>query len=298
MEITAKVLCDTLPAMSDRERLTTFVCTVPKFLLQELNTHRTLCKNAASSRAIPVSKMRDKATYTPQFWPKNVKGMQAGPSVDEDTARVARGLWDSARKNALDTAEQLAALGIHKEVTNRLLEPFLMVPWVVTGTGTWYRHFFSLRCKADADNAMGYLAYLMARAYVDSVPSANEDHLPFYNGMTDGDLAWDEKILVLAARAARISYANFEGKTDIQDDLRLGNALWDNGHHSPFEHCAFPLSDCYKECSGPHGKAWDTGRETLNGSFAFRSPANVSTSKSIRDIIEEMEPTLKDRGYL
>lgn len=291
MEITAKVICDTLPPGPETERLTTFVCTVPKFLLQELNTHRTLCKNAASSRAIPVMKMKEKATYTPRFWPQNVKGMQAGPSVDEDTARVARGLWDSARKNALDTAEQLAALGIHKEVTNRILEPFLMVPWIVTGTKTWLNYFFNLRCVSGADNAMGYLAYLMAKEYLNSVPSPGLHHRPFFTE-EDALLSENEQILVLAARAARISYANFEGKRDTQDDLRLGNDLWSSGHLSPFDHYAFFGGE--SEPPGPYGYRWHSGRDRL---------VLLSTTPQIKPVplgqlLVEFEPVLRERGYL
>jgi radical SAM superfamily enzyme with C-terminal helix-hairpin-helix motif len=53
--IEAKIVADSLAPCG--ARLTTFVVTYPRFILAEVNTHRALSRNSASSRAIPVEKM-------------------------------------------------------------------------------------------------------------------------------------------------------------------------------------------------------------------------------------------------
>lgn len=48
---------------------------------------------------------------------------------------------------------------------------------------------------------------------------------------------------ISTARAARGSYGKWEGKT-MQDDLKLEEMLWNDGHYSPFEHaCRIPTLD-------------------------------------------------------
>ena len=39
------------------KRITTFIVTMPRIVLAELNTHRVFSRNSASSRAIPFTKM-------------------------------------------------------------------------------------------------------------------------------------------------------------------------------------------------------------------------------------------------
>jgi hypothetical protein len=54
MPISAKILVDALSPAGFR--LTTFLVRCPRYILAEINTHRALSKNTASSRAIPVVK--------------------------------------------------------------------------------------------------------------------------------------------------------------------------------------------------------------------------------------------------
>jgi hypothetical protein len=56
--ITVRVVADSISSTSNA-RLTTFEIEYPRFILAELNTHKMLSKNSASSRAIPVEKMLD-----------------------------------------------------------------------------------------------------------------------------------------------------------------------------------------------------------------------------------------------
>lgn len=60
-------------------RMTTFLLTIPRIVLAELNTHRMFSRNSASSRAIPFKRMR-RAVVTDPFipldWMKDHSGMQ------------------------------------------------------------------------------------------------------------------------------------------------------------------------------------------------------------------------------
>ncbi len=76
--ISAKIIADSISP--DDVRLTTFELEYPRFIHAEFMTHRLFSRNAASSRAIPVSKMIDLVetnTAKPIHWGKNQPGMSA-----------------------------------------------------------------------------------------------------------------------------------------------------------------------------------------------------------------------------
>ena len=72
-EITAKVIKDSKYLNT---RIITIEATYPKFLQAELNTHRMMVKNAASSRAIPVDSF-SKNLFIPDRVGINKSGMVA-----------------------------------------------------------------------------------------------------------------------------------------------------------------------------------------------------------------------------
>lgn len=51
------------------------------------------------------------------------------------------------------------------------------------------------------------------------------------------------RVMIATARCARISYLNFDGKDDYEADIKLHDILKENGHASPFEHCAKVIGD-------------------------------------------------------
>jgi thymidylate synthase ThyX len=60
----------------------------------------------------------------------------------------------------------------------------------------------------------------------------------------DQDEIDEAKIKIATARCARVSYLNFEGKDDYEDDLRLFKKLiGPPAHLSPFEHCAKSMTE-------------------------------------------------------
>ena len=241
--------------------------------LQEISfmDDENLSRNASSSRAVPVERMIQDVIEDPAMpvrWGANQPGMQdAGdhkvevlvPHIILDDGGPERGdawlsetdpvdAWRRARDIAVEYARGFAKAGYHKQVVNRLLEPFAHISVVVTATE--WDNFFALRCHPDADPTMRALAEAMRDAIESSVPtsSVGDWHLPY---VSEDDrhsfrVNRDEKkqwilAMISAARCARVSYLNHDGTNpDIDKDLALAQRLLESKHASPFEHQACP----------------------------------------------------------
>lgn len=263
-KISARIIADSLNEHGNR--LTTFILTFPRIVLAEFNTHRMISKNSASSRAIPFDKMVKMVKedpFIPIKWMKDHKGMQGTEYLDEQYSFECEQRWLIARDNAVREADYLSGYGLTKQICNRLLEPFM---WhTVIATGTEWENFFALRAHDDAEIHIQELAYRMLDEYNAHSPKqlkAGEWHIPFGDkinieriGMipaTTGIYQEDIQeylVKIATARCARVSYLNFEGKDDYNEDIKLHNRLLESGHMSPFEHCAKAMtygdSDAY-----------------------------------------------------
>jgi len=240
----AEVLLDSVNPVG--QRLTTFVLRFPRFVLPEFNTHRMFSRNASSSRAIPTAKLMQQLREDPVVpveWGRNQSGMQARELLDADAALAAEAEWLRARDAALAHAEHLRAIGVHKQIVNRVLEPWMWASVIVSSTT--YDNFFTLRCHPDAQPEIKRLADLMRMAFAASAPvlrAAGEWHLP-YVGDEDAGLPIEERKQVSVARCARVSYLTHVGTRDTEADIRLYQQLLDAGHWSPFEHVAVATAD-------------------------------------------------------
>lgn len=238
--IEAKIVADSIsPA---EIRITTFVLTYPRFIHSELMTHRAFSRNAASSRAIPVEKMIDRILQEPAgpiFWGKNQKGMQAATAIEEATSYYAKWEWHLAMLDAVKHATVMIKMGVHKQIANRLLEPFAHMTTLVTATE--FANFFNLRAHKDAQPEFQELAFQMLAAYKSHKPVFKlygEWHLPFADRYVDESLTQEQLLKIATARAARVSYLNFEGDIVHEKDYVLHDQLMESGHWSPFEHAA------------------------------------------------------------
>ena len=238
------------------QRITSFVCTFPRIVLAEFNTHRMLSRNSASSRAVPFKKMVKQIEdhpFIPIKWMKDHKGMQGDEYFTDSNQIESRKLWWLAnRDDAVASAKQLSYLNVTKQFVNRLLEPFKWHTVIVTATS--WQNFFALRAHEAAEIHIQKLAFKMLEEYNNSEPKqlkAGEWHIPFgdqfdedriYNltSMNGLDKSYVEKqmIKIATARCARVSYENFDGSDDYQKDINLHDRLASMGHWSPFEHCA------------------------------------------------------------
>ncbi len=276
MAFDAKILADSVTPRGDR--LTTLEATFPRFVLAEFNTHRVFSRNSASSRAIPVAKQLRRVIehpYVPIEFGSNQPGMQAGPALAGAARDDAETEWLRARDDAVRHVLSLMAspelvaeadpiacldqieeklrdparrpgdwLNVHKQVANRLLEPFMWHTVIVSST-TW-ENFFRLRCHPDAQPEIQRIALAMRDALESSTPDqldAGEWHLPLI-GPSDRQEATSEEELVKVSvgRCARVSYLTHDGTRDLSADLKLYDRLRESGHMSPMEHPARPMT--------------------------------------------------------
>lgn len=229
-------------------RLTTIEVTLHRFVLAELNTHRTFSRNSASSRAIPVSRQLQRVLEDPAMpveFGANQPGMQAGEALTGEAQADALCAWLAARDAAVEAVRQLALLGVHKQVTNRLLEPFMWQTCLVTATD--WDGFWQQRCSPLAQPEIMAAAVAMRAAFDASQPRPLADgdwHTPLIQP-DEADLHLEARKRISAARCARVSYLTHDGRRDLSVDEQLYDRLVtaDPPHWSPLEHVARPLAD-------------------------------------------------------
>lgn len=233
----ADIIADSINPVGNR--ITTYILRYPRFIHSELMTHRMFSRNAASSRAIPIEKVIAQVETDPAMpveWGANGRGMAAsGVVADAATSEAA---WRHAAALSVESARTLMRTGLHKQIVNRVLEPFVWMTTLVTATE--WENFFSLRVHPKAQPEFQWLSYLMLRAYVLNTPqdkNVGEWHIPFGDRMPE-DLSFGDKLKVAVARAARISYNTMEGEIDVKKDIELHDKLAADGHFSCFEHVA------------------------------------------------------------
>ena len=255
----AKVLADSVNPLGDR--LTTFELTYPRCIHSEIMTHRLFSRNAASSRAIPLAKtleMVKENPYIPFHWGKNQSGMQAYEALDEKQAARARWNWWSASKEAYYAVQGMAECDLHKQIANRVLEPFMFTSVVLSTTS--FRHFELLRDHEAAEPHLQYLAKLMVSARSESLPEAlkpGEWHLPLIYEEDRSRLNLSDLKKVSTARCAAVSYVRHGERKDYEKDFALYERLTTGGHWSPLEHLATPNGYKYREAiTGLSKEVW------------------------------------------
>ena len=267
MGYSARVLLDSISPAG--KRLTTMEVTFPRFVLAEFNTHRVFSRNSASSRAIPTAKLIERVEAEPAVplqWGRNKPGMSASETLGEEEAAQGLAAWLSARDAAVAHARRLVELGVHKQILNRLLEPFMWHTVIVTATE--WANFFYLRIAATAQPEIRRAAELMRDALTASQPQVVTDgkwHLPLVQA-DEYVLALEDLKKISAARCARVSYLTHTGVRDTAKDIELCERLLSDGHLSPFEHVATPSDD---QCANFHG--WMQYRRVIEASALYVS---------------------------
>jgi hypothetical protein len=135
--------------------------------------------------------------------------------------------------------------------------------------------------KSQADIHIQAIAELMWDAYNESTPKqlkAGEWHIPFEPDAYEAHFAnrlglaefQEAKIKIATARCARISYQTLgdDPKIDYEADLKLHDRLLEEGHMSPFEHCARIMND---QEYYQFRKGWldNTSKEIINSSAGW-----------------------------
>lgn len=223
--------------------LSTLLLRYPRCIHAEFMTHRVFSRNAASSRAIPVEKLIkdvEENTFFPIHWGVNQRGMQAGEQLDEDDRWAAAVEWQLAAESAVSHARNLANRGLHKQIVNRVLEPFAHIMVLVSSTE--WDNFLELRDHPDAEPHIQVLAREIRKCLDrdDDIQELQpgEWHLPF---AADEEMTVDYRIKMSVARCASTSYKTVDGfdmtldKAVALHDRLVGSTPI---HASPAEHVA------------------------------------------------------------
>ena len=265
----ARVLADSLNCCDNR--LTTMELTYPRFIHSEVMTHRMFSRNAASSRAIPVKKMIDQVMANPVIpihWGAAEKGMQAYKEINSYASSECRHKWLLARDNCVGAVEGMLKQGLHKQIANRLLEPWMWITVIATGNEGAWNNFFALRCHHEAEPHIQKIAEMAREVRSQSTPQKLSDgqwHLPLIGFEGDELLSVEDQVKVSVGRNARISYLTHDGIRDVQADIDLHDRLLASKHFSPFEHVA--RSGQHTGNGGNLGYAWTQYRKTLKGEY-------------------------------
>jgi len=213
--------------------------------------------------------------FIPWHWGKNQKGMQASEECNElivpqhwigDGGLTREQAWLQARDGAVDMAEGFMQAGYHKQIPNRLLEPFSWIDTLVTSTD--WDNFLWLREHGDAEPHLQDLAALVHQA-IEAAEiqklEPGEWHLPYITQddskeykrrYESGDQDFNFLMKISAARCARISYKPFNGDASYERELERYDSLVtaDRVHASPLEHQASPDMLCYIAIQEKPGK--------------------------------------------
>lgn len=297
--ISATIIKDSISPTN--KRITTFELEYPRFIHSELMTHRVFSRNAASSRAIPIEAMIKQVLDDPAmpvWWGKNQSGMQAKEEISDEQTEdrcwatvhhepnehwemadawmahtgdltFCKKIWLAARDSSVSYARQLASTGLHKQIVNRILEPWAHIKVVVTSTE--WDNWYSLRNHPDAQPEIHKLANDMMLLHNESVPqnlSYGTWHLPYING--DEGYSTQDAIKVSASLCAQVSYR----KSD--DSLHKAMKIFDRlieskpPHASPMEHQATPMYS--RESSSGNFKGWLQYRQTIKDNACSHYP--------------------------
>jgi hypothetical protein len=298
----AKIILD---SVCKGQRLTTMQLTHPRIVHAEFNTHCMFARNASSSRAIPFKKavqfvMDD--PFIPEHWGINQSGMQAFAELEGEDRDKAIALWLEARDHSVRIAREMAmngkcetckgtgmvsedlcsftcddcegagvGLNIHKQIVNRLIEPWSWITVCVTGDAGAWSNYFALRCHPDAQPDIQKQAFMAQKAYYESVPNALEPgqwHTPYvrpeepsqiaewcleqnpsmcvnFKDLTKTPFIANRIVEIATGRCARTSYLTQEGTRDFGEDVKLHDRLRFHTplHASPFEHVCQAMGD-------------------------------------------------------
>lgn len=271
------------------KEILTWELSYPRFIHGEVMTHKMLSKNAASSRAIPVQKVIDMVRENPAMpvhWGKNQTGMQAEKELDLPERAKTQQEWLLAMDSAIIHAKKMNEAGAHKQIINRILEPFQWMKTVMTGTE--WANFYWLRNHPDAQPEFQHLAKMMWKEYQKSGPILlypGEWHLPYYNKgfwTKDSPDSLEDAMAISMSCCAQVSYRvlddTLEKAKRVVERLNLEGKNGEPVHASPSEHQATPIKETvehgvFEEMINVQGyiDTWEDGVTAYHKELGFMS---------------------------
>ena len=176
--------------------------------------------------------------------------MQAWEEVEDKQA--CENWWLAGRDMMVAHARKGVELGLHKQIVNRIVEPWMWITVIVSATH--WDNFFGLRVHKDAEHNFQRIAG-MAKDVMDASQPAKvregDWHMPLiYKKEWDiaeerwGAAAQANLVKVSVGRCARVSYLTHDGQRDLDEDIKLHDRLIvaQPLHASPAEHVAQALN--------------------------------------------------------
>lgn len=219
----------------------------PNFLANNVVVHNS--RNSASSRAIPTLTSIKNVLASPVSpkdygLPKNGKGMQPKSALTGLKAWLSVAMWNSLMYLTIAHCYLLNKVGLHKQWTNRLLEPYTYTKVLITSTE--WDNFMKLRRHHASQDAMQVVAECIHKALNDSTPTTVHDgywYLPYVGIFTVKPSI--ELLNISVSCCAQVSFRTSDDSPEKAE--RVVNALLntDVKHMSPFEHIAVTSSGNY-----------------------------------------------------
>jgi thymidylate synthase ThyX len=157
--------------------------------------------------------------------------------------------WSMMAAEAADWAEAWADAGYHKQIVNRIIEPYSYITVLITATE--WDNWYALRAHMDAMPEIQDVAYTMLEL-VEEIPfrtvthsrlsDARSWHLPFVSLAERTNYPLAMSLAMSAARSARTSYLTHDKQNPLPDDDEiLYRRLVESKplHASPLEHQVF-----------------------------------------------------------
>jgi len=271
--IVARVVASSYAPASDSQ-IITWELEYPRIIHSELMTHRVFSRNGASSRAIPIQKVITQVWHNPAMpvhWGKNQPGMQASKQLAGFKRWVTIGTWKVAAKVAASLAYVMDKCGAHKQIANRILEPFQFMKVVLTATEV--NNYFWLRLHEDADPTIEALARCMYWS-ADDVESqhlgAGDWHTPYFdNGFWSSFThkeSKEEALAISASCCAQVSFRALDPSLEKAEKIYQRLVESEPVHASPFEHQATPMG-VITQGTLPHGCQDGVTHVDRNGNY-------------------------------
>jgi len=242
------------------EELVTFEIETYRYILAEINTHKALSRNYQSSRAIKLSRQRKiimDNMAVPIQWGSNNPGMESNSDLIGVRRWLAKKIWRSAGIFAVAHHKLLDMVGLHKQWTNRIIEPYMYTRGVITCNVTELRKIFKLRLHPSAQPEFRELCADMDRVLGESTPldlKPGEWHIPYCRCWRDsnGKLIYiicdkiytmESIIKISISLVAQVSYRNQDSTLEKAESIlkRLNIDSDENPHISPTEHIAIAV---------------------------------------------------------
>lgn len=315
MTITAKVIKYSKGPTRYHPPILTVEARYPRFIHSELMTHRVFSRNAASSRAIKTEKLIQSVLddpAMPTFWGANQAGMQAAEECNESVRLSSfasnaldpskydgyeiwskeeygasrEDAWLVGRDNAVELARAFNEAGYHKQIVNRILEPWAHITVCITSTS--WANFFALRDHPAAQPEIQVLARAIHEAKEAATPEIldyHQWHLPYVTNEEKDALKVKDQIKLSVARCASTSYKTVDGQEmTIEKAIALNDKLLASEplHASPAEHQAHP--DHYEDFDWNGVKSW--AQPGLHGNFeGYVQYRKTLRNEYVQDII-------------